>query len=133
CAGVVMFVGRVSSMPHPAGPFGDSLVSHEICHQGWYTTVGTNGYCETWMDEGLATYFSHRLLNLKVGKNNNMMKFPRGLGWLPNIPRDTYRSYGMYGTLGRGDNGPCGQPMSGFGPVINLFLLAFRQSAHRLC
>jgi hypothetical protein len=125
CSTLVMIDERVFSMPHLAGPFVDSLVSHEICHQWWYNAVGTNGYCETWMDEGLATYFSHRLLDQKVGKNNNMMRFPRGLGWLPNIPRDTYRSYGLYGTLGRGDNGPVVQPMPGFGHVVNLFSLTY--------
>ncbi|HEY7423609.1 MAG TPA: M1 family metallopeptidase, partial [Gemmataceae bacterium] len=125
CSTLVMIDERVFNMPHLAGAFVDSLVSHEICHQWWYNMVGTNGFCETWMDEGLATYFSHRLLDQKVGKNNNLMHFPRGLGWLPNIPRDTYRSYGLYGTLGRGDNGPCVQPMSGFGHVANLFSLTY--------
>src|SRR6185312_15702429 len=99
CSTLVMIDSRIFGMPHLAGNFVDYLVSHEICHQWWYNQVGTNGFRETWMDEGLATYFSHRLLNEKVGKNNNMMTYPRGLGWLPNIPRETYRSYGLYGTL----------------------------------
>src|SRR5205807_3766265 len=58
CAGLVMIDSRVFGMPHMAGAFVDYLVSHETCHQWWYNTVGTNGYCETWMDEGLATFFS---------------------------------------------------------------------------
>jgi len=125
CSTLVMIDSRIFGMPHLAGNFVDYLVSHEICHQWWYNQVGTNGFRETWMDEGLATYFSHRLLNEKVGKNNNMMTYPRGLGWLPNIPRETYRSYGLYGTLARGDNGPVIQPMSGYGHVVNLFSLAY--------
>jgi hypothetical protein len=125
CSTLVMIDERVFNLPHLAGGFVDSLVSHEICHQWWYNMVGTNGYCETWMDEGLATYFSHRLLDRKVGKNNNLMTYPRGLDWLPNIPRDTYRSYGLYGTLGRGENGPAVQPMSGFGHVMNLFSMTY--------
>jgi hypothetical protein len=125
CSTLVMIDERIFNMPHLAGCYVDSLVSHEICHQWWYNQVGTNGYCETWMDEGLATYFGHRLLDQKYGKNNNFMKYPRGLGWLPNIPRDTYRAYGLYGTLGRGENGPAVQPMGGFGHVMNLFSMTY--------
>jgi hypothetical protein len=125
CSTLVMIDERIFAMPHLAGNFVDYLVSHEICHQWWYNLVGTNGYCETWMDEGLATYFSHRLLNEKTGKNNNLMSFPKGLGWLPNIPRETYRSYGLYGALGRGDNGPVVRPMNEFGHVANLFSMTY--------
>jgi hypothetical protein len=125
CSTLVMIDERVFGMPHLAGCYVDYLVSHEICHQWWYNQVGTNGYCETWMDEGLATYFSHRLLNEKVGKNNALMRYPSGLGWLPNIYRETYRVYGMYGTFGRGDNGPIVQPMTGFGHVANLFSMTY--------
>ena len=63
-------------MPHLADGYVDYLVTHEICHQWWYNVVGTNGYAETWMDEGLATYFSHRLLNQKHGKNNDLLDYP---------------------------------------------------------
>lgn len=125
CSTLVMIDERVFNLPHLAGTFVDSLVSHEICHQWWYNLVGTNGFCETWMDEGLATYFSHRLLDGKIGKNNNLMTYPRGLGWAPNIARDTYRSYGLYGTIGRGENGPAVQPMPGFGNVITLFSMTY--------
>jgi hypothetical protein len=125
CSTLVMIDERVFNLPHLAGAFVDSLVSHEICHQWWYNLIGTNGYCETWMDEGMATYFCHRLLDQKVGKNNNLMAYPRGLGWLPNIGRVTYSCYTMYGTLGRGDNGPVVQPFTGFGNVANLFGLTY--------
>ena len=125
CSTLVMIDERVFNLPHLAGGFVDSLVSHEICHQWWYNLVGTNGYCETWMDEGLATHFSHRLLDAKVGKANNLFRYPRGLGWLPNISRETYRAYGLLGTIGRGDNGPIVQPITGYGHVANLFSLAY--------
>ena len=63
--------------------FVDQLVSHEFCHQWWYNVVGVNGYAETWMDEGLAVYFSHHLQDLKYGKNNTLVTLPGGLEWLP--------------------------------------------------
>jgi hypothetical protein len=125
CSTLVMIDERVFNLPHLAGSFVDSLVSHEICHQWWYNLVGTNGYCETWMDEGMATYFAHRLLDLKVGKNNDLLTYPRGLGWLPNIGRVTYSCYTMYGTFGRGENGPVVQPFDKFGHVANLFGMTY--------
>ncbi len=126
CATLVMIDERVFGMPHLARAFVDSLVSHEVCHQWWYNLVGTNGWCETWMDEGLATYFGHRLCNQKYGKNNNLMSYPEGMGWLPNIRREDYRSYGMYGTFRRGENGPIvQQDMNGFGHVVTLFSLCY--------
>jgi len=125
CSTLVMIDERVFNLPRLAGAFVDSLVSHEICHQWWYNLVGTNGYCETWMDEGLATFFCHRLLDGKVGKNNKLVAYPRGLGWLPNIERSTYSCYTLYGTLGRGENGPAVQPLAGFGHVMNLFSMTY--------
>jgi hypothetical protein len=125
CGTLVMIDERVFALPHLAGKFVDALVTHEVCHQWWYNQVGTNGYCETWMDEGFATYFCHRLLDQKGGKNDNLMSYPLGLSWLPNVQRETYRCYGMYGTLGRGDNGPVIRPMSEFGHVVNLFSMTY--------
>jgi hypothetical protein len=125
CGALVMIDERIFGMPHLARGFVESLVSHEVCHQWWYNQIGTNGYEETWMDEGFATYFSHRLLNQTVGKNNNLMTYPGWLEWLPNIRREDYRCYGMYGTFGRGENGPTVQAMPGFGHVVNLFSLAY--------
>ncbi len=81
CGNLVMIDERIFGMPHIAGNFVDSLVSHEICHQWWYNMVGTNGYCETWMDEAMATYFSHKLLTKKMGRFNNIMSYPSLLSW----------------------------------------------------
>jgi hypothetical protein len=125
CGALVMIDERVFDMPHLAAGFVQYLVSHEICHQWWYNVVGTNGHCETWMDEGLAVFFSHRLLDRLVGKNNQLLKYPKGLDWLPNIRREDYRNFGMYGTFGRGENGPTVQEMTGFGHVVNLFSLCY--------
>lgn len=125
CSTLVMIDDRVFGMPHLAGGFVEYLVSHEICHQWWYNLVGTNGYSETFMDEALATYFSHRWLNQKIGKNNNMMTFPKALEWLPNIRREDYRTYAMFGAIGRGDNGPCVQDMPKFEHLVNLLSMCY--------
>ncbi|MFO0879580.1 MAG: M1 family aminopeptidase [Gemmataceae bacterium] len=121
CSALVMIDQRVFAMPHVAVGYVEYLLSHEVCHQWWYNLVGSNGYCETWMDEGLANYFSHRLLTLKFGKNNALMSYPAALEWLPNIRRDDYRSCGMYSTIGKGEMGPVIQEMNRFGHLANLF------------
>jgi hypothetical protein len=125
CGALVMIDERVFGMPHLARNYVDYLVSHETCHQWWYNVVGTNGYAETWMDEALATYFSHRLMDIKHGRNNRILEFPQGLEWLPNIERETYRYYGLYGTLGRGEQTVTVQNMEKFGHVINLFSMCY--------
>ena len=58
-----MIVERVFGMPHLARGYVEYLVSHETCHQWWYNLVGTNGYSEPVIDEGSATYFTHRLID----------------------------------------------------------------------
>ena len=125
CGGLVMIDERVFGMPHFAAGFVEYLVSHEVCHQWWYNAVGTNGYCETWMDEALATYFSHLLMDKKHGRNNRLLSFPNGLGWLPNIHRETYRYYSMYGTMARGEATPTVQAMPGYRHLVNLLSMCY--------
>lgn len=125
CGGLVMVDERVFNMPQVAVGYVEYLISHEFCHQWWYNVIGTNGYCETWMDEAFATYFSHRLLDRKFGKNNALLKLPRGLEWLPNIYRENYRYSGLYGSFGRGENGPCVQDMTKFGHTVTLFSMCY--------
>ncbi|HZT78995.1 MAG TPA: M1 family metallopeptidase, partial [Gemmataceae bacterium] len=131
CAGLVMIDERVFGMPELAGGYVEYLIAHETCHQWWYNVIGTNGYCETWMDEAMATFFSNRYLDAKHGPNNNLLKFPPGLEWLPNISRDAYRSYGLYGTIGRGEACATVQDMKGFGHLANLFSMCY-DKGHRI-
>jgi len=125
CSTLVMLDNRVFGMPHLAEGYVEYLVSHEVCHQWWYNVIGTHGYAETWLDESMATFFAHRVQDGKFGKNSPLFNFPRGLRWLPNIHREDYRSYGMYGTIARGDNGPVVRDMAEFGHVANLFSMTY--------
>ena len=129
CGTLVMIDERVFGMPHLARNYVDYLVSHEVCHQWWYNLVGTNGYCETWMDEALATYFSNELQNKKHGRNNTLMNYPRGLEWAPNIRREDYRSYSFLGAVGRGENCPVVQEIPKFGHLANLFSMCYDKGA----
>ena len=125
CGGMILIDERVYSMPHLAHGFVDHLLTHEILHQWFYNAVGTDGYAETWMDEGIATYYSHQVMNIKKGKNNTLLEYPTGLKWLPNIHRGDYGSYGLRGCIGRGEHTATVQPMPGFGHLPNLLAMAY--------
>src|SRR5262249_47807373 len=125
CSTLVMIDERVFGMPHLGLSYVDYLVSHETCHQWWYNLVGTNGFCETWMDEGMANSFAHRLQEQKHGRDNNLLEYPKGLGWLPNIRREDYRSAGMYSTYAKGEQTPIVQEMQKFGHLANLFNMIY--------
>src|SRR5262249_3159034 len=90
CSTLIIIDERVFGMPHLASAYIDYLISHETCHQWWYNLIGTNGYCETWMDEAMAVHFSHRLIDRTCGKNNDLLHYPPGFEWLPTIKRENY-------------------------------------------
>jgi hypothetical protein len=121
CSGLIMIDERVFAMPKTLGGYVEYLVSHETQHQWWYNVVGTNGYSETFMDEAVVTHFTHRLLNERHGRNNDLVKWPSGLSWLPTIKRENYRNSSVYGAIARGDLGPSVQPIPEYGFVVGLF------------
>ena len=120
CGGLVMIDDRMFNMPNIAKNYPAYLLQHELAHQWFYNAIGTNGYAETWMDEGMATYFSHRLADQTTGRNNALLDYPQGLRWLPNIHRDDLRNFGMVGAWARGDAHPVVQDMPKYGHLSNL-------------
>ncbi len=125
CAGLIMIDERVFGMPHLARGYVEYLVSHETCHQWWYNMIGTNGYSESFMDEGAATYFTHRMLDGKNGKNNKFMTWPKGLEWLPNIARENYRYGSMYHAIRNGEMTPAAQDLPQYKHLFGLFTGAY--------
>jgi hypothetical protein len=125
CSGLVMIDERVFGMPHLARGYVEYLVSHETCHQWWYNLVGTNGYAETFVDEGAATYFTHRLLDRKRGKNNAFLDWPAGMKWMPNIQRENYRNSSLYGAIRRDELPPAAGELPGFNHLVGLFSGAY--------
>jgi hypothetical protein len=125
CSTLVMIDERIFGMPHLADKYVEYLIAHETCHQWWYNLIGTNGYCETWMDEAHAVYFATRFMEQKHGKNADLLRYPRGLGWMPNISSDTYHNYGLYGSIGRGEVFPPCQEMPKFRHLVNLFNMCY--------
>jgi hypothetical protein len=125
CCGMILIDERVFSMPHFAEGYVEYLITHETGHQWWYNVVGTDGFRETFMDEAFATYFAHRMLNQAEGKNNSLLKFPKGLGWLPGINREDYRYSQFYSTLRNNELGPAVQEMTKYRHIGNLFSAAY--------
>jgi hypothetical protein len=125
CSGLVMIDQRVFGMPHVGRNYVDYLVSHEFCHQWWYDLVGTNGYAEPFVDEGAAVFFTHRLMDLKHGKNSTLFTWPRELDWLPNVRRQDYRYGSMYAAIRNGQMQPAAQDLPRYGHVYGLFTGAY--------
>jgi len=129
CAGLIMIDSRIFDMPHLARAFVDYLVAQATCHQWWYNVVGTNGYSETWMDEGLATYFAYHLMHSKYGHNDPLVHYPKGLGWLPNVYRNDYRYFNLYGTLARGAAMPTVQDIPKYGHIVDLYSMCYERGS----
>ena len=129
CAGLVMIDERVFGMPHLGRGYVEYLVSHETCHQWWYNLVGTNGYAEPFMDEGAAAYFTHRMLDRKLGRNNPFMAWPKGLEWLPNIRRENYRYSGVAKAVRNDEMMPAAQELPKYGHLFGLFTGAYDRGA----
>jgi hypothetical protein len=128
-SGLIMIDERVFSMPKMAEPYLDHLVSHETMHQWWYNVVGTNGYGETWMDEGIVSYYTARRFKEKYGPNAPLIRYPGGFQWLPNLNHEDYRFSGMYGTLARREETRTIQPLPEFGHLVTLFSMTYDRGA----
>lgn len=129
-SGVVMVDERIFALPDYAARYVEHLVSHEICHQWWYSAVGTNGYLEPWMDEGLVTWFTRVRMEDKYGANANLLDLP-GYGALQ-FPNVDYRSLVHSGFLmyqGRGGEGAALGTLDEIGHLHNLFFLVYDRGA----
>ena len=129
-SGVVMVDARILALPDYAKRYIEHLVSHEICHQWWYSAVGTDGYHEPWMDEGLVTWFTRVRMEDKYGENADLLDLP-GYGALQ-FPNIEYRSLVHSGFLmyqGRGGQGAALDTLDNIGHLHNLFFLVYDRGA----
>jgi hypothetical protein len=125
CSGLVMLDDRVMRLPWAGRRYIDHLVTHETCHQWWWNTVGSDGYAETFMDEGLVSCFTALRLDAKYGRNGPLIAWPKGLQWLPTIGREDLRLSGYYGWRRKGGTGPIIQDLNSMGNLMVLFSLAY--------
>ena len=122
-AGLVMIDERVFEMPKAGVGYVEYLVSHETCHQWWYNLVGNNGYGETFLDEGAATFFTHKMLDIARGPNNQMVAWDSQ--FTPRIKRENYRFSSMIGAIGREEMQPAAASLPEFGNLFALFTGAY--------
>lgn len=129
-SGVVMIDERIFDLPQYAARYVEHLASHEICHQWWYSAVGTNGYAEPWMDEGLVTWFTRVKMEDKYGEDSELLKIP---GYGPfQFPNVQYRSLvhsGYDNYRGRGGAGAALGTLDEIGHLHNLFSLVYDRGA----
>ncbi len=129
-SGVVMIDARIFALPGYAARYVEHLVSHEICHQWWYSAVGTDGYHEPWMDEGLVTWFTRLKMEDKYGANADFLDVP---GYGPfQFPNVDYRSlvHGGYAAFRqRGGKGSSLSSLDDMGHLHNLFSLVYDRGA----
>ena len=124
-SGMILVDARVFSAPELGHVYFDHLVSHEICHQWWYSTVGTDGYRESWMDESLVSHLTEWRMREKYGKDASLLDWPHKLSWLPNIRYQTLQHNGYYLYRGRGGDGKTLAALDEIGHLHNLFFLVY--------
>ena len=125
CSGLVLIDERVMRLPSAGERYLEHLVTHETCHQWFWNVVGTDGFAESFMDEGPVNCFTALRLDAKYGRNSRLIVWPSGLGWLPTIGREDLRLAGYYGWRARGNTGPVIQDLKTMGNLNTLFSLAY--------
>ncbi len=122
---MVLIDQRVFDSPHLAVRYIDNLLSHEICHQWWYSTVGTDGYRESWMDEGFASYFTLLRLSQKYGSKPELFDWCTCTKFLPNVSYHALQFSGYQYYRARGGKGTVLQSLQDIEHVHNLFFLVY--------
>lgn len=129
-SGLVMIDDRILDAPQYAARYIEHLVSHETCHQWWYSAVGTNGYAEPFMDESLVSWLTRVKIEDKYGENASVLDLP-GYGPIQ-FPNVSYRNlvnsgYDLYRS--RGGAHASVSSLDEIGHLHNLFFLVYDRGA----
>ncbi|MDR3632422.1 MAG: M1 family aminopeptidase [Isosphaeraceae bacterium] len=125
CSGLVLLDDRVMRIPSAGARYLDHLVTHETLHQWFWNVVGTDGYAETFMDEGIVNGITAIRLDMKYGRNGALITWPNSMRWLPTIGREDLRLAGYYGWRAHGNDGKVIQDLKAMGNLGSLFSLAY--------
>ena len=76
----------------------EEVIIHEFAHQYWYGMVGFNEFEESWLDEGIATYCTGRLVDILYGPAPiyaNLNFLGGGSAGLGDVPIPISRVFGL--------------------------------------
>ncbi|MEZ6063454.1 MAG: M1 family aminopeptidase [Planctomycetaceae bacterium] len=129
-SGVVMIDERIFAMPAYGHRYVEHLICHEMCHQWWYSAVGTDGYHEPWMDEGLVQWFSRVKMEDKYGPDPSLLQLPAfGVLKFPNVQYRSLLHSGYQTFHDRGGSGAALASLDEIGHLHNLFSLVYDRGA----
>jgi hypothetical protein len=82
------FTGRARLFPSRSRQTPEMTLAHETGHQWWYAMVGSNEFEHAWMDEGINTYATARVIDEAFPDNRWELRYFGGLvPWsFPDIP-----------------------------------------------
>jgi hypothetical protein len=89
---MAFFDTRVYSLPGFLDRYLDFLIAHETGHQWFYNLVGSDGFKEMWIEEGIHSHFLLDYLENKYGANAEILNWPswlEGVKWM--FPEFTFR------------------------------------------
>jgi hypothetical protein len=83
-----LFTGRARYIPSPSRQTPEMTVAHEAGHQWWYGMVGSNEFEHAWMDEGMNTYATARVIEEAFPDNRWELRYFGGfVPWsFPDLP-----------------------------------------------
>lgn len=121
---------RVYKLPHFLNRYFYFLISHETGHQWFYNIIGSNEYKETFLDEGLNSYWTIRYLEDKYGEDAYVMELPKVFKWfIPNFTfRDSMLARYIY-MAKRGLDRPIIGELSSFQEPSSIFALTYGKGA----
>ncbi len=104
----------------------DFLVSHETGHQWFYNLIGSDEFKETFLDEGLNSFFLLKYLEHKYGKDAQVLDLPNSLKWL--VPNFSFQDAGRFRYLFAAKNAwdrPVLGELSSFQEPSSIFTIAY--------
>jgi hypothetical protein len=125
CSGLVLLDERVTKMPASGRRYIDHLVTHETMHQWFWNVIGTDGYAETFMDEGIVNGLTAKRLDAMYGRNGPLIVWDNRLKWLPTIGREDLRLASYYGWRAKGNGGSVIRDLDQMGNLGAVFSLAY--------
>ena len=117
---------RVYKLPRFLQRYFDFLISHETGHQWFYNMIGSDEYRETFMDEGLNSYWLQQYLEDKYGEDAQVLELPKGVSSL--VPNFSFRRSGTsryFYMVKRGLDHSIISPLSSFREPSAIFALAY--------